>query len=207
MKTNRCSRCRPASRLSLLADLQRLAAKERMKLYAYRVPPKANYNRECISCTHPKDDDNLIAFTDHFKVILHPNQSSIGSVIIASRRHVARICDFTHEESSEFLPLFAALEPALESAFGAELLNLFYQRNWAYRKKNPDPPFKDGKPNPHVHCHVVPRYLEPVEFEGMRWEDPNFGEPFSWGKVNLNPEIKRSVISVIQNQLDLNYDN
>lgn len=177
-----------------------------MKLRAYRVQPEPNLNKECVTCTQPYDDDNLIAFTDHFKVILHPNQSSIGSVIIAPKRHVPRICDFFPEESAEFIPLFSILEPALENTFGAELLNLYYQRNWAYRQNNPDPPFKNGKPNPHVHCHVVPRYSKSVEFEGMKWEDQTFGEPYVWNKVFLKPTVRNSVISRIQDQLDLIYE-
>jgi diadenosine tetraphosphate (Ap4A) HIT family hydrolase len=177
-----------------------------MKLRAYRVQPKGMVNSECAGCTQPLNEALIIAFTDHFKVILHPNQSSVGNVILATRRHVARICDFTPEESTEFTPLLALLEPALERAFGAELINLYYQRNWAYRTENPDPPFKDGKPNPHVHCHIVPRYSNLVHFAGMTWEDKEFGEPYVWNRVSLTAALRDAVIARIREQLDLAYE-
>lgn len=176
-----------------------------MKLKAFRQQPIANYNRECISCTPPEDDDGIIAFTDHFKAIIHPNQSSLGAVLVATRRHVARIADFSPEEAAEFVPLLAVLEPAMERAFGAPLVNLDYQRNWAFRKENPDPPWRDGKPNPHVHFHIVPRYPDPVEFHGLRWEDPNFGEPFVWGKVAVPAESGLAIIHRIQSHLNLEF--
>lgn len=171
------------------------------KLYAYTTQPSGPVNAECAGCTQPPEDALLIAFTEHFKVILHPNQSSLGNVIIASRRHVARICDFNAAEMAEFAPLFALVEPALEKAFGAELLNLYYQRNWAYRTVNPDPPFKDGRPNPHVHCHIVPRYSHPVEFGGHRWVDATFGEPFVWGRVSLPAPLRLAIIERIRSCL------
>lgn len=177
----------------------------RMKLRAFRDQPKAVFNPECISCTQPEHDDGIIAFTDHFKAIIHPNQSSLGAVLVAARRHVARIADFIPAESTELVPLLAALEPAMEQAFGAPLVNLDYQRNWAFRTTNPDPPFKDGKPNPHVHFHIVPRYPNPVEFRGMRWEDKRFGEPFVWGKVTVPSEVRLAIIHRIQGHLDLEF--
>ena len=178
-----------------------------MKLRALATKPSAQHHPECITCTQPHDDDGIIAFTDNFKIILHPNQSSIGSVLIATRRHVGRICDFNVDESGEFITLFSTLEPVLESAFGAALLNMDYQRNWAFRQENPDPPFFEGRPNPHVHFHVVPRYSKPVRFRGNIWEDMNFGEPFIWSNIiTLDGETKDAIINTIQSKLDLIYE-
>ena len=176
-----------------------------LQLQAYTTHPTGPVNPQCASCTQPPEDALLIAFTEHFKVILHPNQCSLGNVIIASRRHVARICDFNAAEMAEFTPLFALVEPALEAAFEAELLNLYYQRNWAYRTQNPDPPFKDGHPNPHAHCHLVPRYSRPVEFDGHRWVDTTFGEPFVWGSVSLPAPLRLAIIARIRSQLPITY--
>ena len=178
-----------------------------VRLRAYRSQPEGIPNLACLSCTQPPEDDLIIAFTDHFKVILHPNQCGLGNVIIATRRHIARISDFNASDTAEFIPLFTILEPALEAAFGAEIVNLYYQRNWAFRSENPDPPFKDGKPNPHVHFHIVPRYSKPVEFEGRTWTDATFGEPFVWGRLSLPPEMRRSIICRIQSKLDLAWED
>ena len=56
----------------------------------------------------------------------------------------------------------------LEVALGATGVNLSCDRNWAYRERDPDPPFWEGRPNPHVHWHVVPRHRTPVKFRGLR---------------------------------------
>jgi diadenosine tetraphosphate (Ap4A) HIT family hydrolase len=176
-----------------------------MQLYAYTLQPVGTVNPVCAGCTQPPEDELLIAFTEHFKVILHPNQSSLGNVIIASRRHVARIADFNAAEQAEFIPLFTLIEPALEAAFGAVLVNLYYQRNWAYRTVNPDPPFKDGRPNPHVHCHIVPRYSRPVEFGGRRWVDATFGEPFVWDNVSLPAPLRLAIIERIRSKLPVRF--
>ena len=169
------------------------------------ILPKPQLNKECITCTPPEHDDRIITFSEYFKVILHPDQTSIGSVIIATRRHVGRICDFKEKELKEFGEIISIFEPALESAFGAELINIYYQRNWAYRTNNPDPPFKEGKPNPHVHMHVIPRYSGKISFEEEEWIDPEFGEPFIYRNRKVNEDLKERIISKIQTQLTLKY--
>lgn len=161
-------------------------------------------NPGCAGCTHPPLDELLIAFTEHCKVILHPNQSSLGNSIIASRRHVARICDFNAAETAEFIPLFAIVEPALEAAFGAELLNLYYQRNWAYREHNPDPPFKDGRQPACALSHRA-ALLPAGRIRGRRWEDPSFGEPFVWGRVSVDAPLRLAIIERIRSRLPVTF--
>jgi hypothetical protein len=80
-----------------------------------------------------------------------------------------------------------------------------YQRNWAFRVQNPDPPFKDGRPNPHVHWHVMPRYANPVVFEGLTFDDPTFGEPFEWRDKEVPADVRRAILCQIQEALDLTY--
>ena len=116
-------------------------------LKAYKTKVKPLYNKECISCTQPNNDPDAIAFTEYWKVNLHPFQDNIGSCLITSLRHVPRICDLTSEETTDFHKLYSVFEPALERSFGANLINISCLRNWAYRRENPHPPFKNGKPS------------------------------------------------------------
>jgi diadenosine tetraphosphate (Ap4A) HIT family hydrolase len=116
---------------------------------------------------------------------------------------VARICDFNAAETAEFVPLFAIVEPALEAAFGEEPLNLCDQRNWAYRAHTP--PCKDGRPNPHMHCHIVRRYSRSVDCGGGRWEDPSFGEQFVWGRVSDWAPLRLALIERIRSRLPLKF--
>ena len=91
---------------------------------AFLKPPELKLNRECITCTPPEGDPELIFFSDHWKVILHPSQCGLGNVLFASRRHVPWMADLWAGECAEFQTVFAALEPALERAFGAPLINM-----------------------------------------------------------------------------------
>ena len=171
---------------------------------AYRTPPQTQLNTECVTCTPPEHDGEIIAFTDLWKVILHPDQSGLGSCLVAPLRHVPRLCDQTPEESIGFFELVRELEPALEHAFGATLINFSCLRNWAYRLHDPDPPFKNGQPNPHVHWHVLTRYARPVTFEGVTFTDEAFGEPFE-PKGESAKGIRREIIERIQGELELEY--
>ncbi len=116
------------------------------------------------------------------------------------------MAEFNEYERSEFIDLISDLEVALEETFKADLINIYYQRNWAYRSANPDPPYKDGKPNPHVHLHVIPRYSSPVHFEGEEWNDETFGEPFVYKGRTVTESLKEKIIREIQTHLNLKYE-
>ncbi len=171
---------------------------------AFLRTPDTELNRICITCTAPQNDGETIAFTNEWKVILHPDQSGLGSCIVAPLRHVARMADLNDVEWQGFKEVVSELEPALEVTFGAKLVNLSCLKNWAYREHNPDPPYLDGKPNPHVHWHVVPRYESAVLFAGVEFKDPTFGEPFEWRRIRAQ-KVRRQIIQAIQSELNLEF--
>lgn len=174
-------------------------------LRAFSVQPQARFDPVCISCTLPEHDPEIIFFSDHWKVILHPSQCGLGSVLLSARRHVPRMADLSTEEGSDFQVVLRALEPALERAFGALLVNMQYQRNWAYQNHDPDPPLKDGRPNPHVHWHIMPRYAAPVSFGNVEFGDPTFGEPFEWREQHVPPSVRQAILVKIQQELDITF--
>lgn len=176
-------------------------------LLAYRRQPRDRPNQVCVSCTPQQNEARLIFFTERWKALLHPNQSGLGSALLVCRRHVSKVGALTQAEIVEFHKVFSQLERALESTFGASLVNLSCERNWAYREQNPDPPFLDGQPNPHVHWHVVPRYKQIVRFMGIEWEDPTFGQPFVWRKKGIPPEVTLAIIRAIRRKLPIEYLN
>lgn len=134
----------------------------------------------CISCTAPADDPNTIAVSDHWKVVLHPDQTVPGALLLVTLRHVTKLSELSDDESAEFAPLVAAVERVLERRLGATMVNFSCLRNWAYRTTDPDPPFRDGRPNPHVHWHVAPRFDAPVTIGGETFVDDDFGEQLVW---------------------------
>ncbi len=175
------------------------------KFTTFRRQPRSWPDPVCVSCTPPGRDGNLIFFTAHWKVLLHPNQCSPGNVLVVSRRHAPKVSALTREEAMDFHRVLRHLEPALETALGATMINLSCDRNWAYRERDPDPPFHDGRPCPHVHWHVVPRFRAPVRFGGLRWVDPTFGEPFRWRHRTVPDNVRRALIHAIRRPLPIKY--
>lgn len=113
------------------------------------------------------------------------------------------MADLTTDEAVDFHDILTELEPALEAAFSAQLINMVYQRNWAYRVHHPDPPMRNGQPNPHVHWHITPRYDHPVIFEGITFEDPTFGEPYEWRNRQVTTMVRAAIIDRIRAHLSI----
>ena len=125
-------------------------------------------------------------------------------MLIVSLRHVARIGDLADDEIFEFFQLYRLVELAAESALGASMVNLSCLRNWAYRSENPDPPFSNGRPNPHVHWHVAPRYADPVEVAGDTFIDEDFGLELIWRARRIDASAAGAIIDRLSDSLGLN---
>jgi diadenosine tetraphosphate (Ap4A) HIT family hydrolase len=152
----------------------------------------------CITCTPVEHEQDVVAFSEHWKVILHPDQTVPGACLIGARRHVPKLGELTAPEQAEFFPLFGRLESSLEQQLGASMVTAECLRNWAFRADAPDPPFLDGRPNPHVHWHVAPRYEHAVEVAGERFDDPTFGEPLVWTRRRAEAGTRRAVIVALR---------
>lgn len=87
-------------------------------LRVFTETPNFRPDPECPGCTPVDADPSLIAFSEHWKILLHPNQSLLGSCIVSTLRHVHRLADLTKVESLDFHGLVEVLEPALEVSFG-----------------------------------------------------------------------------------------
>lgn len=78
--------------------------------------------------------------------------------------------------------------------------------NMAYREEKADTPRKEGKPNPHFHWHVIPRYDGPRTFACETFVDPDFGTPFDIiRKQRLEGEFQMKAIEAIRKHLDVIY--
>ena len=177
-------------------------------LFSYKHLQDGPLNPDCIACTKPEHEKFLLGFSDKWKVILHPWQAHIGSCLVTSRRHVGRISHLTANEITEFVTIVGILEQALEAAFNIDLLNCACLMNWAYKKDNAKPKFKEGKPNPHVHWHLITRCAQPIHLEGYRFEDPEFGDPYDPQRhLEISVDIKETIRKEILNKLDVEYIN
>ncbi len=177
------------------------------QFYSYKeLPAESTYNSACMPCTLSEDDAGTIAFTKHWKIVYVPNQSYLGRTVITAQRHFGTYEEMNEEEAWEYREILKRLLPALQKTFQVTHFNVAYLMNMAFNAQKPDPSFKNGKPNPHFHWHVIPRYDGVREFGGEIFDDPDFGDPFNFQrKKMLVGAFRKQAIEAIRNHLDIAY--
>ena len=137
----------------------------------------------------------FIAETQHWTIVLPPNQCLLGRCVVRLRRHTESIAELTDAEMLEFRNVAADLEQAERAAFGATMFNWSCLMNLAYRANPPDP---------HVHWWLVPRYDHPVEFADARFEDPEFGSPYDPARWWQAPKpVHQAMAEVLRRHLSI----
>jgi len=135
----------------------------------------------------------LIAEKTYWIIFLAPSQRYLGTCVIAIKRHCSALSELKKEEWMEFSRIVREMEFVLDGIFKPTLFNWSCFKNAAYRVKNP---------NPEVHWHLIPRYDREVEFEGIKFKDPNFGyipQPFKQG---ISEDISEGMVNKIKTGLD-----
>jgi len=121
---------------------------------------------KCEYCQMPGAYGNLIYETEHWMIFLAPSQRFLGTGVVVLKRHCNKLSELTSEEWDEYVKIVEKLETTLTKAFNPTLFNWSCFMNKAYRV---DPP------NPEIHWHFIPRYNKKIKFEGLIFEDPDFG--------------------------------
>jgi diadenosine tetraphosphate (Ap4A) HIT family hydrolase len=117
----------------------------------------------------------------------------LGTCVVSLQRHAGDLAHLTEIELLEFLDVVRKLEAAVKNAFEASMFNWSCYMNHAYRETIPDP---------HVHWWAVPRYDRSVEFAGLRFEDPHFGNPYDHDRVmNLPGPLRLEITEHLRIQL------
>lgn len=133
---------------------------------------------------------NFIFETKHWEVYLNPDQYYLGRAVVVSKRDVDSMSGLNDDEWLDFAKLVKKFELALKKAFGATMFNWSCLMNNAY-KNNP--------PDPHVHWHVRPRYKKPVKFEGLKFEDKEFGHHYARHTNRVLPdEVFNKIVKKIK---------
>lgn len=143
---------------------------------------------DCPICSWTPDNPDylLLLETQYWRICLAPNQGLLGRCAIHLKRHASDLADLTESELLEFLSVVKLVEASMKSAFGATMFNWSCYMNLSYRE-NP--------PNPHIHWWAVPRYDHKVEFGGLVFEDPHFGNPYDHYHVMNVPKEPRLKIA------------
>ena len=109
---------------------------------------------------------DLIHETPYWMVFLAPSQRYLGTCVIALKRQSQSLSELEDPEWKDFAEVVRKLEYSVSEAFKPDLYN------WSCFK---NATFRDKDPNPEIHWHFIPRYRVEVEFEGLKFDDPDFG--------------------------------
>ena len=143
-------------------------------------------SNECSYCAKLKDYNfgDFLLESKYWIVFLAPNQSNLGTCVVALKRHHSTLTGLEDEEWQDFIGLIVKMEKALKIAFQATLFNWGCLMNTFYLEDTLDP---------HLHWHFIPRYNHPVNFAGHIFEDPHFGFMRPRPPKDISQEVREKI--------------
>ena len=105
----------------------------------------------------------LIKKYKYWSVYIHQNQSYLGRCYVWCERDDANeLTDASDVELKEMKIILIKTKNALTELFKPDWFNYAFL----------------GNETPHLHGHIIPRYAEPREYKGIRFEDKLFGRNY-----------------------------
>lgn len=148
---------------------------------------------KCKYCGFSNQDNDFILETACWKILLSENQHYLGRCVIVLKRHCENLSELKQEEWIDFAEVVNKLEASLKEAFNAPMFN------WTCMMNND---YKLEKPNPHVHWHLRPRYKSKIEFNGLFFEDAEFGHHYDRTKTKeVSCDVQKKIIEKIRKNL------
>jgi len=122
--------------------------------------------------------ESLLDRLEHWLVLLRPKQPTLGSLVLVCTDPAARFGEIGAESSAELRVAADRIERALGAAFGHDKINYLMLM----------------MVDPDVHFHVLPRYAEPRDFDGGRFEDARWpGPPDVTAALELSDAQQRAL--------------
>ena len=116
--------------------------------------------------------DTLIKEYEHWVMLLKPEQTTIGTLILAEKSEATHLGELSEASWAEFAQVSRDAERWTREAFGVEKFNYL-----ALMMRDPN-----------VHFHFVPRYSTPVEVDGETFVDADWPNKTELGKIELSAE-------------------
>ncbi|MDI9618944.1 HIT family protein [Methanothermobacter sp.] len=117
-------------------------------------------------------------------VFLAPNQSNLGTCVVALKRREEFLGNLKKDEWDEMFLIISELENAVRKAFGAAMFNWGVLLNSFYR---------ENAPPPQLHWHFIPRYRGEVIVNGEVFDDPFFGYMRPRPPKNISEETLKEI--------------
>jgi diadenosine tetraphosphate (Ap4A) HIT family hydrolase len=116
-------------------------------------------------------------------VYLQKNQSYLGRLVIVLNRHQSDFLSTTDEERVEFYHISYKMREVLTAAFGAQAFDYVL------------PNTKEQ----HAHMLVIPRYAQRTTYNGIVFEDPQYGKHYDpYREITLQNDIYTKIIDSIK---------
>lgn len=112
--------------------------------------------------------DNEVFDYKHWTVLLRPEQVTLSSLILGYKGEQTAFSHVEQAAMSELYTVVNNIETTLSAEFSYDKINYMMLM----------------MVDPHVHFHVIPRYCETVEFDGVNFEDFGWPGPPLLNKIN-----------------------
>lgn len=107
---------------------------------------------------------NFVKDYKHWIVYVHKNQGYLGRCVVWCKREDALdLADVTKSEQEELFLVLNDLRKASIKCFNPDWFNYAFL----------------GNETRHLHCHFVPRYANPKDFENITFEDKLYGHNYN----------------------------
>jgi diadenosine tetraphosphate (Ap4A) HIT family hydrolase len=148
----------------------------------------------CEYCAIPGYYGEIIYETPNWIIFLAPSQRYLGTCVIALKRQCKDLLELSSEEWAEFGKIVNNMENTINQALKPTLFNWSCFKNATFRSENPQP---------EIHWHFIPRYKYPVEFEGITFEDPDFGYIPQPIERKIPSEVMEKLMELIKKNLEV----
>ena len=126
-----------------------------------------------------KLDEFLIKKTNFWTISLHPQQPTIGSLVLSLNRKCEKMSLITVEESKDLSLVFQEVEKMLELTFLPDKIN--YLALMMIDEQ--------------VHFHVIPRYSKIVKLKDNEYKDNTWPGPPSFNEINIGTSEFTSILN------------
>ncbi|QJE74781.1 HIT family protein [Aerophototrophica crusticola] len=125
----------------------------------------------------------LVAETEHWCVLVRPQQPTLGSLVLACKQPAAAFGQVDPAGFAGLQPVVAAAESALADLVGYQKINYLMLM----------------MVDPDVHFHVIPRYEGSRTFEGVEFRDAGWpGQPALSPAVALADPVRDALVAALK---------
>jgi diadenosine tetraphosphate (Ap4A) HIT family hydrolase len=118
-------------------------------------------DQDCFLC-QGRFETPVLRASPLWVTLINRNQNLLGKTVIGLRRHEEDVAGVTPQEWAELRDEVRWVTKRVQQAFAPDHFNYAFLMNL----------------DPHVHLHVIPRYIGTREFAGVEFTDPDYPDRY-----------------------------